>query len=97
MNSSDYENILLCCLQKLKYPHNRERKTPSFQFIFFLPIFPLSSNYIGKTGEGAEDDLSGHLFTRVHIVWVTFMKIFTITLQINSFIELAAEVTVNDM
>lgn len=65
--------------------------------MFFLPIFPLFSNYICKTGEVAEDDLSGHLFSRAYTVWVTFTKIFTISLQRNRFIALAAEVTDNDM
>lgn len=83
-------------MQKVNYLSKRERKTHSFQFVFFPPIFSLSGNYIGKTGEVAEDSISGHLFTRAYTVWVTFMKIFTITLQRSSFIELAAEVTGND-
>lgn len=82
-------------MQKLKYLHKRERKIPSFQLVFFLSTFPLSSNYLGKTGEVAEDDLSGNLFTRAYTVWVTFTKIFTFILQRNRFIALAAEVTVN--
>lgn len=65
--------------------------------MFFLPIFPLSSIYIAKTGEVAEDNISGHLFTRAYTVWVTFTKIFTIILQRNRFTALAAEVAVNDM
>lgn len=62
-----------------------------------LPLSLFSLSPAGMLDSGvAEGDLSRHIDTRAYPVLVIFTKIFTIILQRNCFMPLAAEVTAND-
>lgn len=62
-----------------------------------LPLSLFSLSPAGMLDSGvAEGDLSRHIDTRACPVLVIFTKIFTINLQRNCFMPLAAEVTAND-